>query len=308
MKDGLETRVCNVGGFHKRRDYSLPWYRECYRGRIAKDLVWIMGDPFGNAICIRIPKGEICFWDHETGKVAQLATSFTKFIDGLQLTKDDSPQPPLHAAARQGDVDALKQLIEQNNFDSRELTIAMEIAAQRQECECVAYLLDVGARIDGSGGPKGRTPLQDAAYTGKEDVVELLVKRGAELFIGKDGADLLREARMGGNHDIAQFLAQEMQSRPHSRSQALVFKVNVNFGAEIADTDLEVLKEQLNAHGIFSRVEGKLFGPRAHLTLAVNLQDHDKSVAETKVRAIIANIDNAKIQREEVETVVTTDA
>ena len=66
-----EESVCihRVGGI--RDDvarFSLAARRITYSGRIPSDLLWIMDDPFGNAICLGIRgphRGKVYFWDHE---------------------------------------------------------------------------------------------------------------------------------------------------------------------------------------------------------------------------------------------------
>ena len=85
---------------------SLAWARACYAGRIPVDLLWIMGDPFGNAICLGVGgthRGRIYFWDHEmepdpdswdgqvdtAGNVSLIAGSFAEFVAGLRPTSDE---------------------------------------------------------------------------------------------------------------------------------------------------------------------------------------------------------------------------
>ena len=94
-----DAGVHHIGGFRKEEYFSLAWNRECYTGRIPKDTIWIMDDPFGNAICLGVSgsaRGKVFFWDHEMepdkdwdGEVASakhvqlLANSFTDFVAGL---------------------------------------------------------------------------------------------------------------------------------------------------------------------------------------------------------------------------------
>jgi hypothetical protein len=97
--------VHHIGGFREESDFSLESARECYVGRIPDDLLWIMDDPFGNAICLGIRgihRGRIYFWDHEMepdpngwdgqvdteGNVSLIANSFTEFVAGLKPTRD----------------------------------------------------------------------------------------------------------------------------------------------------------------------------------------------------------------------------
>lgn len=94
-----DAGVHHVGGFREEWHFSLPEHRQCYDGRIPTALVWIMDDPFGNAICIGVDgpyRGLIYFWDHEkepdedwdgkvdsAGNLQLIANSFTDFVAGL---------------------------------------------------------------------------------------------------------------------------------------------------------------------------------------------------------------------------------
>lgn len=96
-----DAGVHHIGGFREESYFSLQSARDAYRGRIPNDLLWIMDDPFGNAICLAIRgprRGCVYFWDHELepdpgewdGAIATasnlqlLAQSFTDFVSGLR--------------------------------------------------------------------------------------------------------------------------------------------------------------------------------------------------------------------------------
>lgn len=100
----------HIGGLREDSSFSLVRHRETYQGRhyvrIPRSLLWIMDDPFGNAICIGLTgehRGRLYFWDHElepdpddwdgevklSGNIMLLANSFTDFIAGLK------PRPKL---------------------------------------------------------------------------------------------------------------------------------------------------------------------------------------------------------------------
>ena len=104
-----EFCISSVGGVrHDEPIFSLDSMLVAYHGRIPSDLFWIMSDPCDNAYCIGLRGenfGQIFFWDHEyepvksnwdggiesSGNTTLIADSFSKFIDGLQITvwKDD---------------------------------------------------------------------------------------------------------------------------------------------------------------------------------------------------------------------------
>ncbi|MBN1611689.1 MAG: SMI1/KNR4 family protein [Polyangiaceae bacterium] len=101
-----DAGVHHIGGFRTECHFSLLSHREVYEGRIPDDLLWIMDDPFGNAICIGLrgdARGRIYFWDHEcepddddwdggietAGNVTLIANSFAEFVTGLGPSADD---------------------------------------------------------------------------------------------------------------------------------------------------------------------------------------------------------------------------
>jgi hypothetical protein len=99
-----DAGVHHVGGFRQEPHFSLAWAREVYEGRIPEDLLWIMDDPFGNALCLGIQgphTGKVFFWDHENepgddwdgrvetaGNLQLLANSFPAFVAGLHRNEN----------------------------------------------------------------------------------------------------------------------------------------------------------------------------------------------------------------------------
>lgn len=101
----VQAGVHHVGGFREESHFSIPETRAVYGGRIPAPLLWIMDDPFGNAICIAVGgerHGAVFFWDHEdepdpdtwdgrmesAGNIGLLANSFTEFVAGLSSHVD----------------------------------------------------------------------------------------------------------------------------------------------------------------------------------------------------------------------------
>jgi hypothetical protein len=100
-----DAGVHHIGGFRKEWHFSLPEHRDCYNGRIPAALLWIMDDPFGNAVCVGLSgphRGRVFFWDHENepdddwdgavesaGNLRLLANSFTEFVAGLRPLEND---------------------------------------------------------------------------------------------------------------------------------------------------------------------------------------------------------------------------
>lgn len=100
-----DAGVHHVGGFRSESYFSIPHVRAIYGARIPKSLLWIMDDPFGNAICLGLEgdlRGRVFFWDHESepdpdvwdgraetaGNIRLLALSFVDFVSGLQPAPD----------------------------------------------------------------------------------------------------------------------------------------------------------------------------------------------------------------------------
>lgn len=109
----------HVGGFREEWHFSLPQSRACDAGRIPAALVWVMNDPFGNAICLGLSgphRGRVYFWDHENepdddgdgavesaGHLQRLANSFTGFVAGLRPAGDGCAEPPRRRRLAQED-------------------------------------------------------------------------------------------------------------------------------------------------------------------------------------------------------------
>jgi len=95
--------LSHVGGLHDKPDLSLRAARGCFQGgelQIPRTLLWIMGDPGGNGICIGLTgkyRGRVYFWIHDeqpdpqewdgqvetASNVILLANSFTDFVAGI---------------------------------------------------------------------------------------------------------------------------------------------------------------------------------------------------------------------------------
>jgi ankyrin repeat protein len=118
---------------------------------------------------------------------------------------DETGKPPIIYAAAGARFDIVKRLlarnIDVNARYSNDLTLLMwasgpdEKAPETQAVKIISYLLDAGAHIDDRDN-RGRTALMIAAEGGHEDIVNLLVARGADASLkdkaGKRAADLTR--------------------------------------------------------------------------------------------------------------------
>ncbi|KAI9594733.1 ankyrin repeat-containing domain protein [Syncephalis fuscata] len=89
----------------------------------------------------------------------------------------------MHHAAQQGDLSAIRQLIESgdnkvNDRDFQNVT-ALHWASINSRLEIVRYLLDQGAEVDAVGGDLLATPLHWACRKGHLPISALLLERGA---------------------------------------------------------------------------------------------------------------------------------
>lgn len=108
--------VSDVGGLRDDADLSLRRNRKSYvvtpssladsETKIPKNLLWIMGDPGGNATCLAVAgprRGQVFRWVHDeppsagdwdgeietAANIVPLAASFTDFIAGFGPNQDD---------------------------------------------------------------------------------------------------------------------------------------------------------------------------------------------------------------------------
>lgn len=105
----VDVGLHHIGGFRSEYYFSLAWARDTYELRIPETLLWIMDDPFGNAICLGLSgahRGQVFFWDHEAepdpdtwdgemetaGNLQLLALSFGDFVAGLRYARNE-PSP-----------------------------------------------------------------------------------------------------------------------------------------------------------------------------------------------------------------------
>ena len=116
---------------------------------------------------------------------------------------DQTGKLPLIYAAARGRLDIVKRLLARNiDINTRypnELTLLMwasgpdEKTPEAQAIEVVSYLLDAGAHID-DRDDRGRSALMIAAEGGHAEIVDLLLRRGADSSLkdktGKRAADL----------------------------------------------------------------------------------------------------------------------
>jgi uncharacterized protein len=130
---------------------------------------------------------------------------------------------PLHDAAREGNVEHVKQLADQGTDlsapdDTGEP--ALLIASLSGKADVVTLLLDRGCDIE-IRNKGGLTALHAAAYGGRLDIVELLVAKGADVNDHKNFYQMtpLHAAAEEGHADVIAFLlAQKAEIEPKERN------------------------------------------------------------------------------------------
>jgi ankyrin repeat protein len=133
-------------------------------------------------------------------------------ISALLLTACRTPwnveDDDLTLAVRSGDVARTRALLASGADPNRPVGVngwpPLMHAVHKNQLETAAALIDRGASID-KGGPEGMTPLMMAAGYGNDDMVDLLLRRGADPRVkAKDGATALDFA-ITGVSDIDKF-------------------------------------------------------------------------------------------------------
>lgn len=133
------------------------------------------------------------------------------------LARRGAPLNDLPAAAGLGRVDGAARLLPNASDDSKHKALAL--AAQHGHTEVVRMLLDAGvdpSRYNPNGYHSHSTPLHQAVWSNHEDVVRLLVERGARLDIQDTvyRATPLGWAEYGKRTALAEYLRSAERRRP----------------------------------------------------------------------------------------------
>jgi hypothetical protein len=115
---------------------------------------------------------------------ALAATALHSEFEALQALLDRGARINLPVAAALGNIERFRQLFPDSNARDRHLALAL--ASQLNRLEMVRLLLDAGEdpnRYNPVGGHSHSTPLHQAAAGGYDEMVRLLVERGARLDI-----------------------------------------------------------------------------------------------------------------------------
>ena len=115
----------------------------------------------------------------------------------------------IRTAIKQGDIASVITLI---GTDRSRLEVVTQfgtwahVAARHGQLEILERLLDMGADINACGGVSGGNALNEAAVAGHVEVVEYLLKRGAEMDVSISECNPLFSAIYGGYVEVAKLL------------------------------------------------------------------------------------------------------
>ena len=127
--------------------------------------------------------------------LSSLQQAVMQMSDAFGALGDGQPhaEPPLHEAARGGDVAMVRALIEGGvTPDVGSLEIALQAACQHRRTEAVEALLDAGADVNADHD----SALLWACHSGDASIVALLLRRGASPG-ALHGLPLRMAARLG---------------------------------------------------------------------------------------------------------------
>lgn len=175
-----ENSLHHFYGLHDGPSYlSLEEAYENHKGMVPTSMISFADDPFGNALCIGIEadnKGKIFFWDHEAeDNITEVSKTFSLFLESL-FEWVDPDEIAIEKIIRTGDLAALTELIN-SGFD-------IEFIDEH-----------------------GRTMLEAAAIAANDDMVRLLLERGAEVRNALDYAE--KNARFFDKHKSTVSLIKE---------------------------------------------------------------------------------------------------
>jgi ankyrin repeat protein/L-ascorbate metabolism protein UlaG (beta-lactamase superfamily) len=142
------------------------------------------------------------------GNIEQLGALLNE-NPALVREPDTAQSLPLHLAALNGHIEAVRLLVEHGadvSAPDRERTTPLICACMRGHREVAEFLLGRGATV-AERDDLGKTPLLAAVTSGNLDLVELLVEKGANVAERtNDNESTLHNAALGGNVEVVTYL------------------------------------------------------------------------------------------------------
>jgi ankyrin repeat protein len=126
---------------------------------------------------------------------------------------EESPADQFANAIESGDLNAVKALVEGGHpvdtpiaYVEKDATPLYKAAGEGRT-EIVRYLIAHGANVNYRGSEWGHTPLSEAAQRGFDDVIDVLLKAGADPRVkDRNGYTAFAIAVLGGQNDVAESL------------------------------------------------------------------------------------------------------
>jgi hypothetical protein len=87
---------------------------------------------------------------------------------------------------------------------------ALHVAVRWDDLDAARELIEAGIRLN-QHGDLGETPLHTACYKGNLEMVELLVRAGADVFALTEGQPPFTLARFGGHDHVCDYLGAVMK-------------------------------------------------------------------------------------------------
>jgi hypothetical protein len=135
------------------------------------------------------------------------------FLQMLQAVKEAPPLSPLVQSVRAGDVRAIEDLrdagVDPNDVRGARGWTPLMHAVHKGQIEAARALLDAGADVNQRTG-SGLTALMLAGAYGRLEFIDLLLERGADPRLRKDGLAALDYAMLG-TKDVDRFTVMECQ-------------------------------------------------------------------------------------------------
>lgn len=138
-------QVRNIYGLNTGDEsYQLDKMNEWLAGNVKSGRLAIAGDVCGNKYLIILKKGEVYFWDHDSGKEYFVRKSFTEFIEAIHNPSiGDDLEDILYDILKHDDVEKFKRFYQEHGYDwkTEDGSTLLEIAAIKAATKCIDILL-----------------------------------------------------------------------------------------------------------------------------------------------------------------------
>ena len=173
LKNGADVNAKNDDGATPIDILGVPW-----------EMTGLLTKPMGIAL-------EQEQFEAGKAKIREMFSTHAK-LDAKTLPNTQDNSADLWAAARTGDLQAIKRYIQEggdvNALDKTFQLSAMSWSALYGQTEVVQLLIESGVDVNIRSGD-GATPLHSAAFLGRVDVTKLLLENGADIKArNNDGA------------------------------------------------------------------------------------------------------------------------